>query len=373
MRPARLRLSSVLVTGSIAFALAIAGCATGTVDETGGGGLDDAGGVGMPDAHHDAPRPHDGSGGTADGNTPQPGMDSSTPPDMDSSMPPPPPDDGGVDGNMPPPVDANMPPPVDANMPPPVDANMPPPVDANMPPPVDANMPPPVDAGQDSGVVNCNPVTQTGCPNGDKCTLNGSTPPGLTCDPNGTVGNGGLCSGNPDNCAGPGLCVGGSTGPTSCRDFCNSDADCTQPPVNSGSTSEPNNKAYCLIGITSNGQSTPYKVCTYACNPVTHAGASGCPSGMECAYFWGITSPENVTEATDCEAAGTVGDGGDCTSATCKPGFTCVTNAANQNLCRQVCRNNGPVADCSNANDSCYPTANNNTMFGVCCDFFNGC
>jgi hypothetical protein len=195
-------------------------------------------------------------------------------------------------------------------------------------------------------------VAQTGCPTGDKCGI----PP--ACFPAGTVGDGRICAVTGfDDCASPDICVGDGTGHL-CREACNLGADCRQTAVASGTTAEPNNLGRCLISLT--GSST--KVCTFACNPVTAAGASGCPSGYACLYFQ--TTP--VPEATDCEPAGAVGENGDCTTADCAPGLVCVS-AGSTNRCRQICRT-GNNADCAVAGDTCLiPTGVTTPMFGFCC------
>ena len=137
---------------------------------------------------------------------------------------------------------------------------------------------PATDAGTDLGAdaaAVCDPIRQTGCAAGQKCGV----PPG--CFTNGTIGNGMLCAlSGFDDCAAPDICVGDGVGHV-CRQVCGVDSDCTAPAVPVGTTPEPGNLAHCLITLTSSTFST----CTLACNPVTKAGASGCPAGYACGYF----------------------------------------------------------------------------------------
>jgi hypothetical protein len=205
--------------------------------------------------------------------------------------------------------------------------------------------------GADAGVA-CDPVAQTGCPAGDKCSL----PP--VCIPVGSVGDGQLCAAAGfDDCASPDLCIGDGTAHL-CRQACNVGSDCRQSAVSVGATPEPNNLGRCLISL----GGTTSKVCTLACNPVAAAGPPGCPAGYACQYFQ--TTP--VPEATDCEPAGTAPESADCTTAACASGLACVSNGTTQR-CRQVCRT-GNDADCAVAGDTCVmPTGVTTPMFGFCC------
>jgi hypothetical protein len=205
--------------------------------------------------------------------------------------------------------------------------------------------------GADAGAV-CDPVAQTGCPAGDKCSI----PP--VCIPAGSIGDGQLCAtAGVDDCALPDLCVGDGTAHL-CRQACNVGTDCHQPAASAGATAEPNNLGRCLISI----GGTTSKVCTFACNPVTAAGPAGCPTGYVCEYFQTTAVPE----ATDCEPAGTAGENADCTTAACGGGLVCVSTGTTER-CRQVCRT-GDNADCAVAGDTCVmPTGVTGPMFGFCC------
>jgi hypothetical protein len=205
--------------------------------------------------------------------------------------------------------------------------------------------------GADAGLT-CDPVAQTGCPAGDKCSI----PP--ACIAAGSVGEGQLCaSAGFDDCASPDLCIGDGTAHL-CRQACRVGSDCHQPAVSAGATPEPNNLGRCLISL----GGTTFEVCTLACNPVAAAGPSGCPAGYACQYFQ--TTP--VPEATDCEPAGTAGENADCTTTACAGGLACVSTGTTQR-CRQVCRT-GNNADCAVAGDTCVmPTGVPTPMFGFCC------
>src|SRR5262249_21669019 len=143
-----------------------------------------------------------------------------------------------------------------------------------------------------------------------------------------TIGLGMFCAlSGFDDCAAPDICVTDGVGHV-CRQVCAVDGDCTQPPASAGPTAEPRNVGRCLLTLTS----STFLTCTIACNPVTKAGASGCPTGYACGYF----STSSVPELTDCEPTGSLAEGGDCTSANCGAGLVCVSTATT-NRCRQVC------------------------------------
>jgi hypothetical protein len=159
-----------------------------------------------------------------------------------------------------------------------------------------------------------------------------------------------------DDCAAPNLCIGDGVGHV-CRQVCAVDSDCTQPAVPAG-IPEPGNVGHCLITLTSSAAS----VCTLACNPVPKVGINVCPQGYACGYFHTTAVPE----LTDCEPAGTIAEGGDCTSVSCAAGLVCVS-AGTTNRCRQICRA-GNTTDCDVAGDTCVaPAGITNPMFGFCC------
>jgi hypothetical protein len=207
------------------------------------------------------------------------------------------------------------------------------------------------DAGADAASA-CDPVHQTGCPAGAKCGV----PP--ACFTNGTVGDGTLCGSTGfDDCAAPDICVGDGVGHV-CRQVCGVDADCAERAVAAGATPEPGNVPRCLITLVS----STFSVCTLACNPVSKAGASGCPQGYTCGYFHTAAAPE----LTDCEPPGTVAEGGDCTTSGCAGGLVCVSTATTSR-CRQLCRT-ATNADCDVAGDTCVaPSGITSPMFGFCC------
>jgi hypothetical protein len=208
-------------------------------------------------------------------------------------------------------------------------------------------------------LITCDPVAQTGCGPGEKCTL-GAT--GTTCLSNGNKATGQQCgTGGADDCVAGDLCsVDSMTATTDmCREFCNTDTDCHQPAAPAGATAEPKNGPHCIITFTG----TTAKACTVPCNPVTRAGASGCPGTLACVYGGTATIPE----LTDCSTPGSKLDGAVCAdSSECANGLVCVGSAATYH-CRQVCRNATP-GDCSGAGYLCaVPAGVTAPMFGFCC------
>ncbi len=75
----------------------------------------------------------------------------------------------------------------------------------------------------------CDPVKQTGCGAGLKCTLGNDGP---ACATNGTVMTGLACgSGTSDDCISGDICLEEATSLLLCRQFCNTDNDCKQGAV----------------------------------------------------------------------------------------------------------------------------------------------
>ena len=209
----------------------------------------------------------------------------------------------------------------------------------------------------------CDPVSQTGCPQGDECTLG----PGPVCEPNGTIVSGQACGPNVGNCSAGTLCIQDSVSAITdvCHQFCNTDTDCTAAAVPAGSTAEPNNVGHCLLDL----PGTSATVCTIPCNPAPAAGPSGCPTGTGCMY--GADANSGIPELTSCGTVGAGTDGIACTTTTdCSGGFTCISTTSSGGAvtaaCRQVCRA-GVSADCPTTYTCIEPAALTNPMFGVCC------
>jgi hypothetical protein len=138
-----------------------------------------------------------------------------------------------------------------------------------------------------------------------------------------------------------------------CAQFCSTDTDCKQPAAGPAG-----NVGHCLLGLTG----TSYMLCTTPCNPVTKAGATGCPMGLACDY----AGTQSIPELTDCAPAGTVTEGMACTQSTpCAPGLICI-GSGTSGTCRDVCRA-GMNGDCSVATDTCMSPGVSNPMFGFCC------
>jgi hypothetical protein len=197
----------------------------------------------------------------------------------------------------------------------------------------------------------CNPVTQSGCASGQKCTIDGN------CQPDGTQLVGDPCTdvNQHSNCAAGSGC--GSTTGAICRQYCYKDSDCTQ---GSGPGGSPNNP-FCLISVSG----TQVKLCTIPCNPVASAGSSGCAAGLVCDYYDADPSVSQP-EYTDCEPPGTAATGAGCTSVQCAPNNTCVHgNVTMMDICRQMCRP-GVAGDCPSG-DTCFQFNGAQLSFGFCC------
>lgn len=187
----------------------------------------------------------------------------------------------------------------------------------------------------------CDPPKQTGCDDGLKCAIDIDT--GATyCTADGTMPTRSGCSFDPDDCVAGNVCLG------VCRQLCERNDDCKQPPP----AGQPTNEAICAFEV----PNSRYRVCSTPCNPVPRVGPSGCPAGIACSY-----GNLNGILITDCNRLrGTGRDGATCsTQEDCADGYYCTTT----NRCRAFCRN-GFDDDCL-ASDVCTPASSG--MFGLCC------
>lgn len=206
----------------------------------------------------------------------------------------------------------------------------------------------------------CNVNTQTGCGQGEKCTLGNKI---STCLSDGNKANGQICGPTTDDCVKGTLCTGETASLSQCRQFCIADGDCKQAAI--GPTG---NIPHCIIGITGAMQ----EVCTVACNPVLAAGASGCGAGLACQVFRTMAIPQ----ATDCSVGGAGGDAADCKvngNRDCMAGFGCVsvtnmTTMVTESRCRKLCRAapNTP-SDCNPLVGYGCVGPGTNPMYGFCC------
>lgn len=181
----------------------------------------------------------------------------------------------------------------------------------------------PVDSANPSGPrlcsPDCNPISNTGCQAGQKCTIvSGPTPQNpnadvvFGCGPAGSKADGDACN-DDSECPGQTFCARFSaTGSGTCTTFCANDANCP-----TGSK--------CLGGI--QGYESPL-LCREAvdCDPLQQ----DCPGGQDCFP----TQSGNV-----CAPSNNVDEGQACSAANdCKPGLMCIGNPAGGGAsCRKIC------------------------------------
>jgi hypothetical protein len=237
---------------------------------------------------------------------------------------------------------------------------------------VRSTMAPPIDlgglagardlAGHDLADVPCDTTTQSPCAADQKCVQLGAS---ALCRPAGALPVGAACGGSDDQCARSEQCLspGGAGGGGVCEQFCGNDSDCKQAPVAVSTTEEASNIGHCLFQLDASQPGSP-RVCSVACNPVAMVGSSGCPAKSACSY----SANGSIPEFTFCGPVGSVGDGGDCSTAACAAGLSCLA-VSTQFHCRPVCRK-GTDADCpSTSSETCKPGAagSSSVMFGYCC------
>lgn len=246
-------------------------------------------------------------------------------------------------------------------------------VDAAMGTP-DASGPPDAGGPPDAMPGPCDPVTQTGCVTGQKCTYIQGTSNHTGCATDGTTPIGGSCtSAGVDDCVGGSYCQGGE-----CV------AICSTSPDTCGSS------AQCQLYANTFDDRTNVGLCVSVCNPLD---VTSCGSGEMCALVIssGIATCQPVggtstSGASNC-AANPGTQGCDCMYLNaCNPGYGCllVNDPSNPtgNVCAFFCdpTQGGAGPSCSSAtgggsNFSCrqlmtfYTDATNvDPAVGLCID-----
>jgi len=155
-----------------------------------------------------------------------------------------------------------------------------------------------VDLPDAPGSFECDPVSQTNCPAGNKCTVESNV---IRCAPNGAVSIGGTCAGDGplDDCTSGGICLF-----RECRAFCPQDGSA----------------AGCAAGETCHTFGV-FNSCLVNCNvlapscPATAIGPQSCyesPFGGEC-----INSAGDFPIGTACQAINQCVSGSGCVGNTC--------------------------------------------------------
>jgi hypothetical protein len=199
----------------------------------------------------------------------------------------------------------------------------------------------------------CDPVKQTGCGAGLKCTLDPDVPACLT---NGSLDWGQVCGTmSSDDCKSSLLCIGINSSTSTCHQFCSSDSDCKQP-TPAGTPS--GNTAHCL---TINGFA--YKICSLPCDPKNPT--TSCTSPLVCQLGGNATT--DITNCEDKQANQTGTDTTDCSGATaCAPGYLCITETSgttSNKVCRRVCT---AIGDCAGLPGGYKCSIQSPYIYGVC-------
>jgi hypothetical protein len=203
------------------------------------------------------------------------------------------------------------------------------------------------------GAGTCDPVCQTGCKCGEKCSV--SSAGALTC--NAPAGSTRLREGEScdlvsggtslqtDACA-PGLVCAQGACRNRCARHCRTDADCPA--------------STCSVQL-----APGFKVCDVPaadCNPLRSLGPTGCAAAAEGCYL-ALTVKDG--RFCDCPTSA-LPEGGPCrASRECLPGLACVDALGTTDFrCRVVCDLAGAVSGCT-AGASCRPL-NGSTQYGYC-------
>ncbi len=150
------------------------------------------------------------------------------------------------------------------------------------------------------------------------------------------------CASNPQ-CAAGYVCLGGSTGPRSCKEYCDADLDCGTP------------RGKCVVQLTNNSMPIAGAVvCSSNCDPIPNTSAE-CPPNFGCDLF---SATFNTVEhdILDCRQPGTRTQGQSCSaSQICNAGLTCFNNGTGD-VCGEICRP-GMVGDCTAGTCGGFSTA----------------
>jgi hypothetical protein len=161
----------------------------------------------------------------------------------------------------------------------------------------------------------CNPVTQTCCEEGERCTLVGTETTTEGCVTYGGSGvDGDRCLGGDADCSPGTICIVTAHATAVCASFCADVGDCPTP------------TDWVCIAL----EWAPYSLCTPDeewCDPVTN---TGCPDGTGCYVFQNHTSCET-------EGLHTAGERCDQDFEGCVGGTTCVQNTDTTWTCRAFC------------------------------------
>jgi hypothetical protein len=210
-------------------------------------------------------------------------------------------------------------------------------------------------AGDDGPPGVCDPVKQTGCAANQKCTadiMGGA----LSCVADRATKLGDECAMFPtvpvpatDPCQKSLWCVPDLQSGLffSCRQFCSTDADCTQ-----GAVVDADNKGRCVLKLPS---ANKHKFCTQACDPTINGSGDCVVLGTSCRV-----TVDGTTEYTNCDGErGTAEEGMPCAAANCEDGLTCF-----KGRCRKPCVIKSPV--CLGGTTCTAPFAGAKP-YGFCC------
>lgn len=184
------------------------------------------------------------------------------------------------------------------------------------------------------GGSSCNPVTQGGCGEGQKCTL---IEDGATCSSDGTLASGTVCNVDDDQCVRGTGCVEGY-----CREYCVASRCDTAPEYR------------CESGLCTSHAIT---TCSVACDPLSPT----CGSGQECylPFSGGCETP-------GCLKPGAVQVGDACAFPNdCASGLTCAGETVatlGYPTCRKRCLTAAPNCD---GQDTCVERKSGDG-YGVC-------
>lgn len=179
----------------------------------------------------------------------------------------------------------------------------------------------------------------------------------------GYCGAGEVC--RPDNTCGPACtpnCSGKSCGDDGCGgscgtcpsgEVCGNTGQCCQPQCSGKECGDDGCGGSCgNCGAT--GTCSTSDQCTFQygeCDPIEQV---GCPSGSRCAW-------DEIANSTVCTPNGSVYEGEDCSSATCRAGLQC-GRSTYTNICRSLCQTD---ADCGH-NAKCVYDIDYNTSLRLC-------
>jgi hypothetical protein len=195
-------------------------------------------------------------------------------------------------------------------------------------PPPDAACHGPIACAVPATGGDCDPVCQTGCGCGARCTYGvAQTTPSCQAATAPFLDTGAACDPRGDRCAPGALCLDESrlACGSHCYRLCRADADCGP-------------RARCTVLLQLASGAAPLRACSPEAVDCDPTGAAACPRADRSAAFGCYVLSVAHPDLTTCDCAGVLGPGQECSfEHECRPGYECV-RVGGVATCRALCK-----------------------------------